>query len=245
MTEFTFNVIHIDGIHNNVADALSRLCSGTSGPVKKRRPPSIQNIPRFFPQASISRDDRAGSRLKKAQAKAIICKALKSRSALTIRQLAAKASRILRASSTFNKVSTRSSAKASTRVEPDRSVVDVELTNISETPNDKSSGNSTTNLAENSHNPATADHAAQQTPQPRPPAEVRVIDLDKVAIMTQFHNDTTGHHGVNRTYSTMKEAGHSWLKMKEDVKTFIRQCLACQFVNPNTHPSNGLKFTVL
>ena len=245
MTEFTFNVVHIDGIHNNVADALSRLCSGTSGPVKKRRPPTLQNIPRFFPQASIPRDDRAGSRLNKARAKAIISKALKSRSALTIRQLAAKASRILRAPSTSNKVSTRSSTKASTRVEPDQSVVDVELTNISKTVNDNSSGVSTINLAETSHIPATAEQTAQQTPQPRQPAEVRVIDKDKIAIMTQFHNDTTGHHGVNRTYSNMKEAGHNWRQMKDDVKTFVRQCLACQFVNPNTHPSNGLKFTVV
>ena len=42
------------------------------------------------------------------------------------------------------------------------------------------------------------------------------------------HNAVSGHFGVKRTVANLKQAGHSWEGMKEDVEAFIHGCPKCQ-----------------
>jgi hypothetical protein len=42
------------------------------------------------------------------------------------------------------------------------------------------------------------------------------------------HNSTIGHNGVERTIDRLLQAGHKWSHMRQDVKTFIKECACCQ-----------------
>jgi hypothetical protein len=54
------------------------------------------------------------------------------------------------------------------------------------------------------------------------------IPSDKFIIIESVHNQTIGHHGVDRTFNKLVANGHNWLYMKNHVKKFIRLCACCQ-----------------
>lgn len=47
-------------------------------------------------------------------------------------------------------------------------------------------------------------------------------------IIVTCHNSTIGHNGVERTIDRLLQAGHKWPGMRQDVKTFIKECACCQ-----------------
>ena len=54
------------------------------------------------------------------------------------------------------------------------------------------------------------------------------IPDDKRKLLGQVHNSQVGHHGVDRTFSKLTQAGHNWQFMREHVRRFIRNCPCCQ-----------------
>ena len=51
---------------------------------------------------------------------------------------------------------------------------------------------------------------------------------EQTDIIVTFHNSTIGHNGVERTIDRLLQAGHKWSGMRQDVKTFIKECACCQ-----------------
>jgi hypothetical protein len=49
------------------------------------------------------------------------------------------------------------------------------------------------------------------------------------------HNETVGHHGVERTLDILKAEGVQWKGMKGQVEHFIKECLICQKIKPHRH----------
>ena len=47
-------------------------------------------------------------------------------------------------------------------------------------------------------------------------------------IMTQVHNSNVGHFGVERTIKRLKELGHNWQYMRLHVRKFIHLCPVCE-----------------
>ena len=61
-----------------------------------------------------------------------------------------------------------------------------------------------------------------------PGDDFEVSFQEKQAIFEQIHNSVVGHLGVDRTYNSLKLRGYNWMGMKEDLKTYISECIICQ-----------------
>jgi hypothetical protein len=53
-------------------------------------------------------------------------------------------------------------------------------------------------------------------------------DEEQRKILIKFHNEKTGHHGVERTYHKMRTKNHNWPSMRTHIRSFIQRCPACQ-----------------
>jgi hypothetical protein len=53
------------------------------------------------------------------------------------------------------------------------------------------------------------------------------IPEERVETISQFHNSTVGHHGIDRTVRLLTEKGHTWKNLRRHVKRFVKRCL-CQ-----------------
>jgi transposase InsO family protein len=58
--------------------------------------------------------------------------------------------------------------------------------------------------------------------------EREVLSDTQTDIIVTCHNSTIGHNGVERTIDRLLKAGHKWSGMRQDVKTFIKECACCQ-----------------
>ena len=47
-------------------------------------------------------------------------------------------------------------------------------------------------------------------------------------LLKRYHNDVSGHHGVDKTLQKLTEEGHSWPYMRAHVHMFIENCPMCQ-----------------
>jgi transposase InsO family protein len=85
----------------------------------------------------------------------------------------------------------------------------------------------------------------QRTPMPatiQPQYHILREHYDTIATV---HNSTCGHHGVNRTMEILKQNPTLlWRGMLADVKHFIRQCPACQFMNDTNLKANIAPYNV-
>lgn len=50
---------------------------------------------------------------------------------------------------------------------------------------------------------------------------------EKLTILTENHNDITGHLGIQKTYKRILER-HNWPNLLKDVEEFVKQCEICQ-----------------
>ena len=57
------------------------------------------------------------------------------------------------------------------------------------------------------------------------------------------HNAYTGHHGVEKTLSKLVQQGKRWQYMKGHIKTFIKNCPACQLMSVIRIPIHTYPFT--
>jgi hypothetical protein len=57
-----------------------------------------------------------------------------------------------------------------------------------------------------------------------------------------FHNEFVGHGGVDRTMNRLRKKGNKWLRMRQDVRQFIRECPLCQKMNYSKPVINTLPF---
>jgi hypothetical protein len=46
--------------------------------------------------------------------------------------------------------------------------------------------------------------------------------------MSEAHNSLTGHRGLRLSLAALREAGHEWSTMREDMQSFIHSCSFCQ-----------------
>jgi Chromo (CHRromatin Organisation MOdifier) domain/Integrase zinc binding domain/Integrase core domain len=51
---------------------------------------------------------------------------------------------------------------------------------------------------------------------------------EKFSRFQSFHNDITGHHGVQKTMDIMTAAGMTWPGCKKEISEYIGSCLICQ-----------------
>jgi transposase InsO family protein len=54
-------------------------------------------------------------------------------------------------------------------------------------------------------------------------------------VISSFHNELSGHFGIQRTVEMLKAAGHTWKHMRKHVEAFVSNCPLCQklsFVRP-------------
>jgi hypothetical protein len=54
------------------------------------------------------------------------------------------------------------------------------------------------------------------------------IPDDRFTLIGEYHNSIAGHFGVERTLSKLRQNGHSWLLMREHVRSYIKHCPCCQ-----------------
>ena len=55
-------------------------------------------------------------------------------------------------------------------------------------------------------------------------------ETDHSKLIESVHNTIVGHRGINSSVELLKEKGHSWKTMTEDVKKYISSCATCQKV---------------
>jgi hypothetical protein len=58
-------------------------------------------------------------------------------------------------------------------------------------------------------------------------ADSEVSSQEKQVVFEKFHNSVIGHLGVDRTYKALKLRGHNWKGMRQDLKTYISECIIC------------------
>jgi hypothetical protein len=51
---------------------------------------------------------------------------------------------------------------------------------------------------------------------------------DQYQTIQRVHNAVVGHHGVERTVAALRNLDYDWPHMRNQVKTFLRQCACCQ-----------------
>ncbi|NJO65355.1 MAG: hypothetical protein HC836_46865 [Richelia sp. RM2_1_2] len=61
-------------------------------------------------------------------------------------------------------------------------------------------------------------------------AENILSEDEQQNILSMYHNDIIGHHGISKTYSLLKSKGYNWSGMKADISVFIKNCIYCQKV---------------
>ena len=71
-------------------------------------------------------------------------------------------------------------------------------------------------------------------------SELRIPNRE-YRLISQVHNSSVGHHGVERTIDKLHKQGHKWSHLREHVRKFIRQCPCCQLMSHvkipiKTHP---------
>ena len=64
---------------------------------------------------------------------------------------------------------------------------------------------------------------------------------DVYNMIQSVHNAWCGHAGANTTHQRLKESGHVWINMRQDIRSFIQTCPTCQKLDArkivyNTHP---------
>lgn len=66
------------------------------------------------------------------------------------------------------------------------------------------------------------------------------------SLIREFHGGLAGHRGVEATLQKLKETGHSWSSVEEDVKGFVESCPICQVVKPNSNKrGHGQTFEII
>jgi hypothetical protein len=68
-------------------------------------------------------------------------------------------------------------------------------------------------------------------PVPNPP--VRFLPPQQFHILHKFHGGVSPHMGVQATITSLREAGHEWPTLDEDVRSFIARCHLCQLERLN------------
>ena len=63
-------------------------------------------------------------------------------------------------------------------------------------------------------------------------------------IIKRFHNNVTGHHGIDRTIQKLRDNGHKWSKQGAHVTKFIKTCPCCQKMSRIKPIINAHPFTV-
>ena len=72
------------------------------------------------------------------------------------------------------------------------------------------------------------------------------IDKKEMKLLAQYHNETTGHHGVSRTIDKLKshfKKQKPMPRLQEKVRAFIKHCPCCQKMNQLRIPIQTLGFT--
>ena len=52
--------------------------------------------------------------------------------------------------------------------------------------------------------------------------------IERHEVFARYHNSIVGHLSVERTLKAMSLGGHSWARMKQNVKNWIGECDMCQ-----------------
>ena len=60
----------------------------------------------------------------------------------------------------------------------------------------------------------------------------------------RFHNDATGHHGINKTFDMMVDAGVDTKGLRKAITDFISQCALCQKAAEKAETLRGERFTL-
>ena len=78
-------------------------------------------------------------------------------------------------------------------------------------------------------NPGDSDEEGDEIVASRVQDDDSEVSLqEKQAIFEQSHNSVIEHLGVDRTYKALKLRCHNWKGMREDLKSYITECIICQ-----------------
>jgi len=70
------------------------------------------------------------------------------------------------------------------------------------------------------------------------------IPEERVETISQFHNSTVGHHGIDRTVRLLTEKGHTWKNLRMHVSRFVKRCPCCQKMSHLTTVISAHRFTM-
>ena len=62
--------------------------------------------------------------------------------------------------------------------------------------------------------------------------ELVVPNISRMNLLAEAHDRS--HRGIDHTYSTLKEAGYWWPKMRVDVNEYSRKCIICRAAKAGT-----------
>ena len=62
--------------------------------------------------------------------------------------------------------------------------------------------------------------------------ELVVPNISRMNLLAEAHDRS--HRGIDHTYSTLKEAGYWWPKMRVDVNEYCRKCIICRAAKAGT-----------
>ena len=62
--------------------------------------------------------------------------------------------------------------------------------------------------------------------------EMVVPNISRMNLLAEAHDRS--HRGIDHTYSTLKEAGYWWPKMRVDVNEYCRKCIICRAAKAGT-----------
>jgi len=71
------------------------------------------------------------------------------------------------------------------------------------------------------------------------------IPADHIRAMLKVHNRLVGHVGIEATVSRLRESGHDWPHMIDEVKSFISACPNCQKVRLRQPPQQLVKHSTM